>query len=174
MTLTANNKNNNSTETLVHLQISSTNACLQIKEQPLVSELELDTDPDNLALLFAVAEVMEIDNPLTVTEVALFEQLALLQINSCHWLALPNTDNSALALATLLNDSKISNQDAVKLSATQAQQLMAQSDSALTLDTDIEIRLALPDATYDLLMRRNNARKLKLWLAQLDSYAHAS
>ncbi|MBY4675177.1 sarcosine oxidase subunit gamma family protein [Marinobacterium arenosum] len=62
---------------------------LMVREQPFIGELKLDTDPDNLALLIAVGEVMGVQQPLTVTRLSCIGSLAILWLDAHHWLVLP-------------------------------------------------------------------------------------
>lgn len=173
------------TSRLVHinLAIQTDNnaevASIMMRERPFIGELNLDIDPDNLSLLIAVGEVMDVAQPLTVSRISHVGSLAILWLDQTRWLVLP-PPGSHLSVSQALqdtfgNDLELEAEgDLVHARLSDAAiETLQQCDNS-TGDDSVK-RLAEEGVTimqpcdqreYDILVRDHCAERLWQWLSQ--------
>lgn len=87
-------QNSKSADTIVHLAIGThvdkqnRMQSILVKERPFIGELELDTNPDDPALLIAVGEMLGVKQPLSATRITCLGSMAILWLNNKRWLVL--------------------------------------------------------------------------------------
>lgn len=173
------------TSRLVHINLAiqtDSNAevsSIMMRERPFIGELNLDIDPDNLSLLIAVGEVMDVAQPLTVSRISHVGSLAILWLDQTRWLVLP-PPGSHLSVSQALLDTFGKNLeleadgDLVHVHLSEAAITTLQQCDDSTGDDSVK-RLATEGVTimqpcdqreYDILVRDHCAERLWQWLSQ--------
>lgn len=152
---------------------------IMMRERPFIGELNLDIDPDNLSLLIAVGEVMNVAQPLTVSRISCVDTLAILWLDQNRWLVLPSP-GSHLTVAEALQHAfgpglKLDAEaDRVHVQLTEQAITTLQACDDCTGEDSIK-RLQQKGVTimqpgdqreYDILVRDHCAGRLWQWMSQ--------
>ncbi len=67
---------------------------VSLAEQPFITELQLNAEPNDPALLIAVGDMLGVEQPLSVFRISYLGELAILWLDHNRWLILPASDQS--------------------------------------------------------------------------------
>ncbi|RVU32198.1 hypothetical protein [Neptunomonas marina] len=179
------NVTSNTADPIVHLAIGSRvdqNNRVQhiaVNEHPFIGDLQLDSEPDNHALLIAVGEMMGVKRPLSARRITCLGRLAILWLDNGRWLALraPGVQASLSELfSEIFGDnievSEIGEDISVTLNGLAQSHLLeaehtitfGQFSSELSLNQPILVH-PIESEEYNVLVRRACADYLSRWLA---------
>lgn len=159
---------------------------VSLAEQPFISELKLNAEPNDPALLIAVGEMLGVEQPLSVFRISFLGELAVLWLDHNRWLILSTCDQpfsistylaqyfaggislqeehypltatlSPSAITTIL-DSSISHE----FCAHESNNL--ETSATRLANEPVYIHVLSNNESYDLLVRRGCAIALDTWL----------
>ncbi|MBB1485053.1 hypothetical protein [Oceanospirillum sediminis] len=179
---------------LLHLNISAeldqkgSVSDITMRQCSLVSDLNLDIDPDNLSFLIAVGDVTGASQPLAVSRISCIGQLAILWLDLNHWLVLPPVQSGlsvsqALTMTFGQDISLKSDDNALRADLTEAAvRYLLESDNTAEMHCEADQRLKdsmqrliaegvtiqslSEQAEYDILLRQACVDRLSQWLTQ--------
>lgn len=159
---------------------------VSLAEQPFISELKLNAEPNDPALLIAVGEMLGVEQPLSVFRISYLGQLAILWLDHNRWLILSTCDQpisisaylseyfadgislqeesypltaklTTSAITTIL-DSSISHEFCALESNSR------ETSATRLINEPVHIHVLSNNDSYELLVRRGCAIALDTWL----------
>lgn len=153
-----------------------------VHERPFLGDLQLDSDPDDPALLIAIGEMMGLRQPLSASRISFLNHFAILWLDTAHWLiiqapgelnALPQLlkqtfgadmtlSETAEGLTVQLNQAAL---DYLEHSAnTRSFQHENNMQRLLKAQQPIQVMCAGQQSNYEVLVRKGCAQALWQWL----------
>lgn len=157
-----------------------------VHERSFIGDLQLDSDPDDPALLIAVGEMLGVKQPFSACRITCLGPLAILWLDHNRWLILrlpgEQASISELLMQTWGNDAVISDNDgqlSVRLNSTALSYLLNSDNTrefrgdgnlyreqSLNFLQDNPIQILSVESTdnYEILLRKSCADMLLKWL----------
>ncbi|MEH6470020.1 MAG: hypothetical protein V7752_02110 [Halopseudomonas sp.] len=168
---------------LVYLNLASMADGTQLREDPLISSLTLQHQPDDCRLLIALGEVSGSDRPISPKRMTRLSEVLIVWLDEREWLVLPHTrygHDLEQALENSFGDSlsldlipdgtfqaELSDDARKQLKAAQNHPLNGSQEPNIQQLDSVCIRPWTRMIAYDLLLTRADKARLEEWLAPL-------